>query len=55
MTMVDECVNVSNKEQVVSCFRHVSPDFKVQEDFVGLYSCPDITANTIVHVIKDTY
>ena len=30
MIMVDECVNVSNKEQVVSCFRHVSPDFKVQ-------------------------
>ena len=55
MIMVDECVNVSNNKQVVSCFRHVSPDFKVQEDFVGLYSCPDITANTIVHVIKDTY
>ena len=54
MLMVDECVNMSNKEQVVSCLGHVSPDFKVQEDFVGLYSCPDITANTIVHVIKNT-
>ena len=31
--MVDECVDVSNKEQVVICFRHVGPDFEVQVDF----------------------
>ena len=52
MIMVDEYVNVSNKEQVVSCFRYICQS-RFQSS--GLYSCPDITANTIVHVIKDTY
>ena len=50
MIMVDECVNVSNKEQVVSCL-----GMSVQISKFRLVSCPDITANTIVHVIKDTY
>ena len=48
--MVDKCVDVSNKEQVLTCFRHVSQIFEVQEDFGSLYSWPDITTD-IVHVI----
>ena len=50
--MVDECVDASNKEQLVFCLRHVSRDLHVHEDFIGLYYCPDITANTLVQVIK---
>lgn len=52
--MVDECVDGANQEQLVLCFRHVEEDLSVQENFIGLYLCPDITANTIVTVIKDT-
>ena len=52
--MVDECVDGSNKEQLVVCFRHVDVELGVHEDFIGLYHCPDVTAHTIVSVIKDT-
>ena len=51
--MVDECVDMSNKEQLALCFRHVDAEFDVHENFMGLYHCPDITANTLVQVIKD--
>lgn len=46
--MVDECVDMSNKEQLALCFRHVDADFNVYEHFIGLYHCPDITADTLV-------
>ena len=34
--MVDECVDTSNKEQLVICFRYVDSALQVHEDFVGL-------------------
>ena len=51
--MVDECVNVSNTEQLAVCFRFVDDDLSVREEFVGLYQCPDITADTLVTVLMD--
>ena len=52
--MADECTDVSNKEQLVLCFRWVDEDLSVYEYFVGLYQVPDITSATLVSVIKDT-
>ena len=51
--MVDECVDSSNKEQLVLCFRYVDNEIVTHEDFVGLYECPNITVNTIVSAIED--
>ena len=51
--MMDECVDSSNKEQLVICFRYVTEELLVQEDFVGLYQIPNISADTIVSVITD--
>ena len=33
------------------CFRYVDDTVVAHEDFVGLYECPNITANTIVSAI----
>ncbi len=52
--MVDGCVDSSNKEQLVICFRYVSNELEVNEDFVGFYQIPNINADTIVATIKDT-
>ena len=51
--MVDECVDISNREQLVLCFRYVDTEVVAHEDFNGLYECPNITANTIVAAIDD--
>ena len=51
--MVDECVNISNREQLVLCSRYVDTEVVAHEDFIGLYECPNITANTIVAAIDD--
>ena len=51
--MADECVDCSNNEQLVVCFRYVDDDFAVHVEFLGLYMCPDIKANTIVKVLED--
>ena len=51
--MVDECVDISNKEQLVLCFRYVDTEVVAHEDFIGLYKCPNITANTIATAIDD--
>ena len=52
--MVDECVDSSNKEQLVICFRYVSNELEVNEDFVGFYQIPNINADTIIAAIKNT-
>lgn len=52
--MVDECVDSSNKEQLVICFRYVDDELEVHEDFVGFYHIPNVTADIIVAAIKDT-
>lgn len=43
----DECTDTSNREKLVICLRQVDKHLEVQEDFIGLYTIPDITANTI--------
>ena len=49
--MVDETTDNSNHEQVVICFRWVSNDFKVHEEFAGLHVIDSIDAITIVQAI----
>ena len=49
--MVDECVNSSSKEQLAICIRYVDAALAVHEEFIGLYYCPDITANTIFSIV----
>ena len=51
--MADECVDVANHEQLAMCFRWVDASLNVHEEFIGLYHISDISANTIVHAIKD--
>ena len=51
--MADECVDCANNEQLVVCFRYVDDQLDVHEKFLGLYMCPDTTANTIVKVLED--
>lgn len=51
--MADESVDISNREQLVICFRWVDQELLVHEDFVGLYEIPDISADTLVAAIKD--
>ena len=50
----DEVTDSSNKEQVIVCFRWVDSKFVPHEDFIGLHFVDDITATTIVRVLKDT-
>ena len=52
--MTDECVDCANSEQLVISLRYVDGDLEVHEEFIGLYKCEDITANTIVAVLKDS-
>ena len=51
--MTDECVDGANKEQLVICFRYVDENLDVHEEFIGLYECPNILANTIVARLQD--
>ena len=52
--MCDECVDVSNKEQLTICIRWISnADLEVREDVIGLYAISDISDSTTVHVIKN--
>ena len=51
--MADECTDSANNEQLVICFRWVDHRLEVHEDFVGLYSIPNISADTIFSVIND--
>ena len=51
--MADECVDISNHEQLVICLRWVDHCLDVHEDFLGLYHIADTSANTITATIKD--
>ena len=50
----DEYTDISNKEQLTVCLRWVDDDINAYEDFLGFYKIPDISANTITSVIKDS-
>jgi hypothetical protein len=52
--MADETTDISNKEQLVICFRWVDEKFIPHEEFVGLYEIENIEANTIFSSIQDT-
>lgn len=52
--MADECTDSANKEELVLCFRWVDDHLEVHEEFIGLYQISNISADTIVAVIKDT-
>jgi hypothetical protein len=47
--MADE---VTNKEQVVVCFRSVDDDFQPTEDFVGLHHVESINADVLVRCLR---
>ena len=51
--MVDETTDVSNMEQATFVIRIVTEDFKVHEEFLGLYEVPSIDSKTLVAKIKD--
>ena len=50
--MCDECTDLSNKEQL--CTRWVeSSTLDVHEDVIGMYHVDTISADSIVHALKD--
>ena len=51
--MADECTDTANKEQFTIVIRWVSNDLQDHEDFIGLYEVENITADSLVHTIKD--
>ena len=53
--MADECVDISNHEQLAICFCWVDIGLEVHDDFARLYEIPDISARTIIHGLKDCF
>ena len=51
---VDKSTDFANKEQVVICLRWVDDNLHAHEECIGLYEIDNISAATLVHVIKDT-
>ncbi|XP_054287980.1 zinc finger MYM-type protein 1-like [Macrosteles quadrilineatus] len=51
--IVDGTTDVSTKEQVALCIRHVNGDFEVSEDFIGLYETSSTTGETLTKIIQD--
>ena len=52
--MVDETTDVSNKEQVVLCYRWVDGNLEAHEDFVGLYEIESTEASVLLHTLCDS-
>ena len=51
--MVDETTDVSNKEQVVICFRWVDKKLEAHEEYVGLYQVESTKASELHYIIHD--
>ena len=51
--IVDETTDISVKEQVSICLKHVSNLFEVHEDFIGFYETSLTDASTLVAIIED--
>ena len=51
--MADECTDTANKEQFTINIRWVGEDLQDHEDFIGLYTVDSISADCVVHTIKD--
>ena len=51
--MVDETTDVSNKEQVVVCFRWVDNSLEAHEEFIGLHEVESTQASVLYSVVCD--
>ena len=51
--MVDETTDISNKEQVVICFRWVDSKLVAHEEFIGLYQVESTQVTVLLAVIHD--
>ena len=51
--MADECTDESSREQLAICVRWLNEELKPQ-DVIGLYKIDDVSASTIIAVIKET-
>ena len=51
--MVDETTDVSNKEQVVVCFRWVDSNLESHEEIVGFYVTETIQSSMLVQIIHN--
>ena len=51
--MVDETTDISNKEQVVICFRWVDDKLESHEEFAGMYQVESTQATVLVGIIHD--
>ena len=51
--MADETADVPNTEQLATCFRWVTEDLEVNEEFIGLHALSSTDAGTIFNVLKD--
>ena len=51
--MIDETTDVSNKEQVVICFRWVDKKLEAHEEYVGLYQVESTQASELHYIIHD--
>ena len=50
--MVEETIDITNKEHVVFCLCWVDHEFKVHEEFIGLHAIDSTDASHIFAVIK---
>lgn len=51
--MADEVTDAADHEQFILCLRWVDEDLNPQEEFIGLQCFPNISADTLVAVIRD--
>ena len=51
--MVDETTDVSNKEQVVICFRWVDSNLEAHEEFIGLHVVESTQASVLYSMVCD--
>ena len=51
--IADEYTEISNLEQLTTCFRWIDEHLDSHEDFVGFYHMPNTVASTIESVLKD--
>ena len=51
--IVDETADVAQREQLNLTIRYVNDDYVINEDSIGLFSLPNMTAATIHVVMKD--
>ena len=51
--MVDETTDISNKEQIVICFRWVDDKLESHEEFAGMYQVESTQATVLVGIIHD--